>query len=300
MSDPASKTIDRHEPNIPDYIQGEISQATERLQTLIKNRFVLRYCNVGQIKRWIKHTPKISNIAQKTITKELLDVALEITNDNIGNLTKTDADYLTNRGITDEEIETYKICSTEKIVKHLTSDQIANLSLKISDKFKDQVPHQNIEGISVPYFHDKDFYGYCTRVLNHDIIKYSITIPHRFCFGLEYSDMKEIYVVEGIFDAIKMKRDNYNCMALGDSQPNYWKMLMVNKFDNVNLLFDGDYSGMLGACKAHIILEEMLHRDLDHLNILLLDSGDPETSDNWVKTTLRDVASKLTILGKEI
>jgi hypothetical protein len=77
-------------------------------------------------------------------------------------------------------------------------------------------------------------------------------------------------------------------------------MLMVNKFDNVNLLFDGDYSGMLGACKAHIILEEMLHKDLDHLNILLINSGDPETSNNWVKTTLRDVASKLTILGKEI
>ena len=37
MRDLASRTIDRHEPTLPDYIQGELTINEERLKTKLKN-----------------------------------------------------------------------------------------------------------------------------------------------------------------------------------------------------------------------------------------------------------------------
>ena len=107
--------------------------------------------------------------------------------------------------------------------------------------------------------------------------------------------------MEGVFDAIRMIRDGHNCMALGDSQPNYYKMLMANKFDHVNLLFDNDYSGLLGTAKAHIVLEEMLKRDPNDMSILVPNYKDPSINPGeWIKYTLRQIANRLTITGREL
>lgn len=302
--DIASQTIDRHEPTLPDYIQGELSLSQEHLYTKIKNQFVLRYCNVGQVKRWVKTRPTPSTIPPKIITKPLLDTALAVTRDCAGKLGATELAYLESRRLS-HCIDKYGICSTAELCRHLSPDEIHHLSLRISDKFAGQVDTHVIIGISVPCFNGDDFYGFCTRVLNQTIIKYSITIPQRFCFGVDYSRPAELCVVEGVFDAMRMIDQGRNCMALGDSQPNFWKMLIANKFNQVNLLFDHDYSGMIGACKAHIILEEMLGRDPATIAILLprtanTDPAQIDDAHNLVKITLRDLAAQLTIIGRNV
>lgn len=298
--DYASRTIDRHEPIIPDSIQGDISVKQEHLMTKIKNSYVLRYCNVGQIKRWVKYKPTgTATEHQKIITNELLDRAKAAVEDCAGPLDNHLIEYLYERDINSDDINRFEICSTKELCKRLSADDITNLSLRISDKFASMVDTMEIDGISVPCYHNGVFHGFCTRVLNCDIIKYSITIPHRFCFGVDYSRGDKLNVVEGLFDAIRLIKTGVNTMAIGDSQPNYWKMTVANKFDHVNLLFDNDYSGMIGACKAHIILEEMLGRDPSTMS-LLIPNEDPPSPIDSVKYSLRDIAAKLTELGREI
>lgn len=305
--DLASRTIDRHEPVLPEYIQGELTLSKEHLLTRLKNRFILRYCNVGQVKRWAKGLKKPSHDQhQKTISRELLDRAAVALEKSKCLLTPENRAYLHNRGVTDEDIDRYKIVSTSELCRHLNINDITNLSLRISDKF--EVESRDITGVTIPYYYGADLYGFCTRIIDNPYIKYSISIPQRFCFGLDLARRDHIIIVEGVFDAIPLLNAGYHCMALGDSQPNYWKMLQASKYENIILLFDNDYSGKLGAAKSHVILDEMLDVAAERISILKFDEGiDPvrqvtshglEESLKY-RVSLKSFAAHLTILGKD-
>lgn len=300
----ASRTIDRHEPIIPDYIQGEISLKREMLMTKIKNNFALRYCNVGQIKRWVKRYNPIVDPFQKVISRELLDRALEALLG--GKLLPEHFNYLVGRGLSEADISRFGFVSTSSLVGQLSEADVTNLSLRISDKFT-SVADKTINGVSVPYFLRGDLFGFCTRVIGCDLLKYSISIPQRFCFGLDAARSDYVVVVEGMFDAIPLISGGFHCMALGDSQPNYWKMLQASKFDTVYLLFDNDYSGKLGAAKSHVILNEMLGISADRLHLIVPDDGiDPikyflEHGPEGClgsKCSLKALAANLTALGR--
>lgn len=299
MTDLASRTIDRHEPILPDYIQGELSQAQERLYTRIKNQFVLRYCNVGQVKRWVKVKPaSTATTPPKVITRELLDRAQSALNGC--ELLQEHRDYLADRGLGDDAIRKFSLCSASKLCARLSPTDIHHLSLRLSDKFAAKVSDQRIEGIVVPYNYGTDLYGFCTRILNHDLFKYSITIPQRCCFGVDLTRLDSLYVVEGVFDAMILILRGLNAMALGDSQPNYWKMFVAHKFAHINLAFDNDYTGLIGACKAHLILEEMLGRHPSNISLLVPDGKDPAVSHTYRKHTIKELAVRLTIMGAQI
>jgi len=308
MRDIASRTIDRHEPIIPDYIQGEITILTEKLQTKIKNEYILPNCNVGQIKRWAKNMPaSVDKANVKTITEGLLNRAGLALDKSF--LLDDHKAYLKLRNIYQDDNDKFRIVSTQVLCQQLNDEDIGNLSLKISGKFSELVDSLDINGVSIPYYNHGKLYGFCTRILDNPLIKYSITIPHRFCFGLDnVKNTDYIIVVEGIFDAIPLINAGYNCLALGDSQPNYWKMLQANKYKEVYLLFDNDYSGKLGAAKSHVILEEMLGRDSKTIHICVPEVEEPPIyiSKNGIpamlksKITLRELANILTILGRDI
>lgn len=303
MRDLASKTIDRHEPILPDYIQGELSASQEKLMTRIKNEFIYRCCSVGQIKRYAKNQPKqIDTTHIKIITRELLDKASEcLKNSTLSDRHRT---YVYNRGLDDTDIKRFNIVSTQSLVSGLSIEDITNLSLKISDKFS--VPDKVIDGVSIPYFFKGELFGFCTRILNNDSIKYSITIPQRFCFGIDSTIHDTVVIVEGVFDAIPLLRRDINCMALGDSQPNYWKMLQASRYDQIYLVFDNDYSGKLGAAKCHVILEEMLGVDPARINIISLECEEPPLEVAKIgikdslhsKISLKQLAAELTKLGE--
>lgn len=301
--DKASKTIDRHEPVLPEYIQGELTLAQEKLYTKIKNNFILRHCNVGQIKRWAKKYNPIIDIYQKRVDEELLAKA----KDALYKCTLSDyhKDYLYSRGLNEDSIKRFNIVTTQHLVKYLNEQEIANLSLRISDRFTN-INNKDIDGISIPYFYNDLLYGFCTRILNNHFIKYSITIPQRFCFGIDIKRKDYIIITEGIFDAIPIIAAGYHCMAIGDSQPNYWKMLQASKYNSIYLLFDNDYSGKLGAAKSHVILNEMLDVEEKRINILMppddTDSVKYLLTEGLIKCTsnkisLKSLAAHLTELG---
>lgn len=290
--DEASLTIDRNTPIIPESICFGLSMIEEKLQTKLKNIFILPYCGINEVTRWRKAKgncwPKID---QRILTDELLAKGEWVVSCSYGVLDDGLWEFAQSRGISKHDVIQHKICSTEKLCELLNEKEIELLCLEVSEKFSGIIKDRKIHGLSFPYWHEGRFCGFCTRVLDKKLCKYAISIPNRFCWGLEYGG-DTVYVVEGIFDAIAVKRLGYNAMAMADPQPNYYKMMIANKFKHIYLLLDGDYSGLLGSVKAFVILTQMFNRDPDTITIFWLDGGlDP---DIFLKTNSLDFKSKVT------
>lgn len=276
--DKASFTIDRHTPIIPNELWYGLTPADEKIYTLFKNRVALPLSPVGVLLKKKSQRSVPLDVLPRVITNEMLAEA-HAAIASAGDLEPELRIYLAGRGLTADEIAAYKICSTAKLVAKLALDTVINLTLRLPDKLKKFVPTTEIVGVSIPcYYPTGEFCGFATRVLHPPEVKYAFSMPQRLCFGLELT-RPEIYVVEGVFDAIAMRRAGYNAMAMGDSQPNYFKMMLAARFETVNLLFDDDYAGWLGALKAHATLITMLHKPNDQINILAVGGGhDPETA----------------------
>jgi len=274
--DKASLTIDRHTPIIPESLWYGMPPTLERVYTRTKNKFILPTSEIEQITRWRGvQGNKFPNEEKREITEEMLQKAEFAVHASVGILSEETKAHLINRGVTQEEIRNWKMCETADLLEFLDDHTVDNLTLRIPAKFKSIVTNTEITGISIPYYRDGRLCGFVTRVLGEESLKYCVTVPNRLCFGTDFNK-NEVFVVEGVFDAIAMRAVGNNPLGMADSQPNFYKMWAANTFDVVNLLFDPDYAGWLGAIKAYIILTRMLNRDPDSINILELDGADPE------------------------
>ncbi len=258
----ASNTIDRHTPIIPLSIWQGLPPEEERTYTLIKNKILLP---ASGIKSPISNKKTI----ERTITDEHLRKAeAAIDSSGIKHLAR-----LHERSLTDDEIRHYKFQDTETLVRKLDDDVVTNLTLRLPN---DLPPPHNIDGVSIPVYSRGLFIGFATLVCNNPMVKYAFSIPNRFCFG-DNTANNEVYVVEGVFDAIALRRSGLNAMGMGDSQPNYFKMWMASQYQKVNLLFDDDLGGALGCVKAYLILTKMLGKSESDIIIWGLTGGmDPE------------------------
>lgn len=276
----ASFSIDRHTPKIPPRLWLGLEPDEERRLTRLKNYVVLpRELPPELVQRSSRARPEPS---QRTISQSSLDMALGASKVS-GDLEDDIWEYLELRGLSRDEVKLYGICSTEKLTSILPPAVVEELSLYLPDG-------SPIIGVSLPVFHLGEFFGFVTRVLNRAAVKYTISVPHRLCYGLKGAD--EVYVVEGVFDAIAVMRFGLNPLGLGDSQPNYYKMLMASGFSKVNLAFDNDYAGLLGSIKAYIILTKMIGMSSERI-CFLRSPSDPGTT-GWspellVKTTYDQV-----------
>lgn len=272
--DKASFTIDRHTPKIPESLWSGLTPDLERVMTKVKNRLILPSCKIEEVVQWReKCGNKFPPAARKEITDDILKRGENAAKEAQGKLGDIKS-HLARRGVTDKEIERYQICSTAEVVKNLDEEAIDNLSLRIPHKFDDLVSTNEIEGISIPCYFEGNFYGFATRILNEKAVKYTFSVPHRLCFGVDLTKKDEVYIVEGVFDSIAMHYLGYNALGMGDSQPNYFKMLIASRFKKVNLLFDNDYAGFVGAIKAFIILDQMLQKG--NVEILVPNGDEPE------------------------
>lgn len=272
--DKASFTIDRHTPIIPESHWYGLPPQEEELYTKLKNDVILPIAKLNQPFKFKRKVPK--DIIPRTISNAMLAESQMAMLDCVGKLEPHHIAYLTNRGFNNEDIFKYQICSTKELVGRLHPDTVSNLTLSLPKKLIKHADSTFIDGLSFPCFHLGLFWGFATRILNHPAIKYSFSIPHRLCFGIE-TNHDEVYVVEGIFDAIAMKRRKFNALGMGDSQPNYFKMMVVAKFNKIRLLFDDDYAGWLGALKAYTILTTMLSVDPSRIDIVGICGGhDPD------------------------
>lgn len=291
-----SNTINRHTPIVPESLHFGVSPVDERRSNrIIRN--ILWNSNIDEITRWRKVKGlKFPPHEQLEITEGLLNKAEKIANDSYRGMTK----YLQSRGITDRMIYKYKICSTSKITQHFEQDEIENLGLCLPKRFEKFVKTRVIEGVSIPYYLYNKFCGFATRVTNSDFSKYVFTCPNRMFFGVNFNN-PEVYVVEGVFDAISLIERGYNAAALCDSRPNYFKMHVAARFRKINLLFDGDYAGCLGALKSYIILTKLFDVDYNRISILMLpDGSDPEFENKWNEIPLENLLDITSKLGSNI
>lgn len=304
--DRACLTIDRHTPILPPSVHFGLCPKLEKYYTTLKNKVLLPDCGIKEINRWRRVSGnKWPSVPRKIITEEMLVKGEWAVNCSHGILEDHLQKFAYKRGLTPNDIERYKVCSTAKLCELLDESDIINLSLEISEKFKSIIKNRSISGLSFPYWYNGKFMGFCTRIVDNDLCKYSISIPHRFCWGLE-SGGDEVYIVEGIFDAIAIRRLGYNVMAMADSQPNFYKLRIANDFNHVFIMLDGDYSGLLGAVKAYYLLTKMFDRDPRSISILWLENHkDPSEAlsdgDFAVsKITYSQAIDILEALGKDI
>ena len=287
--DASSHTIDRHTPIIPPSLWCGLSPEREAAQTLLKNSLISN-----------SRKKPAKNRLTKIITDELLLESSNVMDEISGDLDDDLRAYLQLRHLTEYDISKYKMCSTELLVSKLSAQCVQNLSLCIPDHLlRFTNGESRIRGISIPCFFSGKFFGFVTRVLNHDMIKYTVSILHRLCYGVETVDDSEIYVVEGVFDAIALKKTSRNVLGMGDSQPNYFKMGVASCFKRINLAFDDDLGGWLGVRKAYIILTQMFNRHIEDIKIWAISGGkDPaeafgHKSGRFEEVSILDVQEKI-------
>tara|TARA_R110000868_G_scaffold20153_8_gene85630 strand:- start:4356 stop:5234 length:879 start_codon:yes stop_codon:yes gene_type:complete len=260
--------LDRHTPDIPESIWQGLPPDQENTYTIIKNKIILPYSGIPSIARQFNgktHTSK------RTINDQHLSEAHDIINS--GKVKQPSDELLSERSISIDEVKKYNMLDTKSLVNLLQDATAAALTLKLPSELPK--PH-DIDGISIPVYSRGLFLGFATWVTNNTSVKYAFSIPNRTCFADDASK-SEVTVVEGIFDAIALNRIETNAMALGDSQPNFFKMLMASKYNLVKLLFDNDLAGTIGCLKAFLILTKMLHKPAkDIIMISATNQRDPE------------------------
>jgi len=282
--DVANRTINRHNPDIPPSMYFGMTPEYERRYNKIY-RSTLELCGV---KKFIakKRNVYARDDSKLSITQEILDVA-KIVDPKLDDIS---IDYLANRGVSLGIANKYRICSTSILTSLLPNDAVENLSLCIPRRFDDYIDDRSSDGISVPYYFRGIFCGFLTRFIGSksSFVKYAFTCPSRVLFGVDWN-VDEVFVVEGLFDAIAMSEFGYNATALCDSQPCYFKLYWISKFEKINLLFDNDYAGYLGALKSYIALINLFDIDDSRINILLLKGKDPSELCEWDQISFNDL-----------
>jgi hypothetical protein len=265
-----SNSIDRHTPGIPESVWQGLNPEVEATYTMIKNKIVLPNSRIPLIAKVGRHGAFPAS--EKRVIKEAhLSEAEEILGS--GKVLRPSGELLLKRSLSDETVDKYGMVDTRSLVNHLFEDTSEALTLRLPSVLPG--PH-DIDGISVPVRSRGVFLGFATWVTNNDYVKYAFSIPNRVCFGDDES-LPEVTIVEGLFDAVALSGIGVNTMALGDSQPNYFKMMMASKYDRVRLLFDNDLAGTLGCLKAFLILTQMLYKPVkDIILVSATNQSDPE------------------------
>lgn len=296
--DAASHTINRQAPVLPKSLYFGMTPEEEKLGNRIV-RNILHQSNIHEIIRWYTATKNIfPQQPPLIVTDEDLKCAEALIPTDIADIST----YLESRGINATTATKYKMCSTARLTASINQNIHENLGLELPKKYANYVPTRIIHGVSIPYYFDNKFCGFVTRVIgsNSSFAKYAFTCHNRFCYGLTQKT-KEVHIVEGVFDAISMIEAGHNTMGLGDSQPNYFKMWVAAKHKYINLLFDGDYAGYLGATKAYIILTKLFDIKSRYIKILSLPRDhDPAKHDKWVQISYDDLLDIISSLGSEL
>lgn len=275
--DIASQSIIRHEP----YYDARISALLGcKKDTLLEAAYLQSYQDLPEI-RQCANRPKgeifqypLLRDPRPTVSVEVLAKASRLVPLAHEALLK-DADLLgslAKRKVSIDSVKRFKLCKTETLYENLEYEDSVNLSIAIHQQFYTIIGAGCLIGVSVPYTYMNHFLGFATRVLDKKqskFVKYAFTTPRKVCFGLDHAS-EDIFIVEGVFDAIAMDECGMGSIGLGDSQPSPWQ-LAVCLDKNINLCLDNDYAGCIGMLKAANFLAK-LNKEF---KIYLLDGKDP-------------------------
>lgn len=140
----------------------------------------------------------------------------------------------------------------------LTLQDLLDLYVVPGDHIIDQFGMKPIEG---PVFEDRrdgELFGICVRNISTDINyasaeKFTVSNFGWYLNGFDLSGPNdEIYIVEGVFDAIAMRRSGYNAIAIAAACPTPIQLACIMyKFKNIKICLDNDLFGSVGAYITH-------------------------------------------------
>lgn len=160
---------------------------------------------------------------------------------------ETHSSWLSKRGI--------KSSGVYSINYQMLSEQDKlDLYLYPCDHILDSCGRRVIDGPCFCDFRNNKLVGVCIRNISTDLdwvaeAKFTISNYGHFLYGYDdYNSDDVVYVVEGVFDAIIMRKFGYNAIALASAFPSAFQLAcLAYKFKNIRLCLDNDFHGWCGS-----------------------------------------------------
>jgi len=156
-------------------------------------------------------------------------------------------EWLAKRGVTDTS-EIYSIGHG------LTHQDMLDLFIYPNDFILDYYQNEPITGPVFPDFRNGVLVGVCIRNISEDLgyaaaEKFTTSNFGWFLDGYDlYNSFDEIFIVEGVFDALAMRKHGYKTISVASSCPTALQLAcLLYKFKKFNICFDNDFWGHVGA-----------------------------------------------------
>jgi DNA primase catalytic core len=135
--------------------------------------------------------------------------------------------------------------------------------------------------ISIPIVSDNQLVGFSLRAINNAQPKYINIFKDSYEKWFAFLNRKhtEVFITEGIFDALSMQEMGYNAIAAMGTDINRSRMNCLKSFDELYLMLDPDKAGVNAAKKFVDLSRGIL--DSTYLKVVSLPEGkDPDECDD--------------------
>lgn len=136
----------------------------------------------------------------------------------------------------------------------LNLQDLLDLYVFPNDHILDKYGEKPIEGPAFIDTRNGQLAGICIRNITSDqnyaaAEKFTFSNYGWYLYGYDlYKPHDEIYLVEGVFDAIAMRKNGYNAIGLGTAHPTGIQLAcLLHKYHNLKLCLDNDFWGNVGA-----------------------------------------------------
>jgi len=142
----------------------------------------------------------------------------------------------------------------------LSEQDLFDLFLYPGDHILDRYGYRAIDGPVFCDYRNGRLVGVGVRNVSTDldwvaVAKFTFSNYGLFLFGLDdYLATDEIFVVEGVFDALALRSAGLNAVAISSALPSPFQLACLShKFSDVKLCLDNDFHGWCGAMTAHLL-----------------------------------------------
>lgn len=191
---------------------------------------------------------------QYTIRNDQTDELLERLSAALMPCDETHSSWLSKRGI--------KSSGVYSINHQMLSEQDKLDSyLYPCDHILDEFGYKVVDGPCLCDFRNGKLVGICIRNISTDLewvaaAKFTTSNYGFFLLGYDdYSPNDLVYVVEGVFDAIIMRKFGYNAIAVASAFPSAFQLAcLTRKFKNLRICLDNDFHGWCGSLMVNRLL----------------------------------------------
>ena len=142
------------------------------------------------------------------------------------------------------------------------------------DIYLDRHGERPVIGPVFPDYRNGKLAGICIRNLSTEKdyvsdVKYAFSNFGWYIYGYDnYNPEDQVYITEGVFDAIALRAYGHNAIAIGCSNPSPMQLAMLlYKFKNLKICFDNDLAGYIGSFKSSLMLNIPIHTTIGYKDI---------------------------------